>query len=130
MIIQKIVMAMDLKLIKIRDVKTDNERVVLKALAKCNLNEYVLFDSSYDENGIISNKHRHLFLFPNLVIEAGDFVWLYTKSGTYGTHSNVSNTITHKLYWGIKNHVWNNEGDKAYLLHYDDWSSLAYKNKD
>lgn len=118
---------MDLKIIKIKDAKSADERVVLKALAKCNLNNYVLFDTTYDENGIASNKFRHLFVFPDLVVEAGDFIWLYTKSGKYDTHSNDSNTITHKLYWGVNSHIWNNEGDNVYLLHYDDWCCLPYK---
>ena len=121
---------MDLKLIKIKDIKTSEERVILKALAKCNLNDYILFDTTYEENGITSNKFRHLFIFPNLVVNAGDFVWLYTKKGTYGTHSNVSNTITHKLYWGVQSYIWNNEGDKAYLLRYSDWNSLECKKND
>lgn len=117
---------MELRLIKIKDANTDDERVILRALAKCNLNNYILFDTTYDENGVVSNKFRHLFVFPDLVVEKGDFIWLYTKSGVYGTHFNVSKTITHKLYWGVKSHIWNNEGDKAYLLHYDDWACVAY----
>lgn len=117
----------DLKLIKIKDARTDNERVVLKVLSKCNINSYILFDTTYDESGIVSNKHRHLFVFPDLVVEEGDFIWLYTKNGSYGTHKNTSGTTTHKLYWGVNNHIWNNEGDKAYLMHYDDWESLTYK---
>ncbi len=117
---------MDLKLIKIADVCTDDERVVIKAMAKCNLNNYILFDTTFDENGIVSNKHRHVFVFPDLMVEEGDFIWLYTKQGSYGTHNNKSKTITHKLYWGINGHIWNNRGDKAYLLHYDDWGSFMY----
>ena len=87
----------DLKLIKIKDARTDNERVVLKVLSKCNINSYILFDTTFDESGIVSNKHRHLFVFPDLVVEEGDFIWLYTKSGSYGTHKNTSGTITHKI---------------------------------
>lgn len=121
---------MELKLIKIKDAQTEEELVVLKALAKCNINSYILFDTTYVEKGIVSNKHRHLFIFPDLVVEEGDYIWLYTKPGIYGTHTNTSGTITHKLYWGIKSSIWNNEGDKAYLIHYDDWVTCSYeKNK-
>lgn len=121
---------MDLKLIAIKDVQTDDERVVIKVLSKCNLNNYIIFDTTFTENGILSNKHRHLFVFPNLIVNEGDYIWLYSNIGSYGTHRNISKTITHKLYWGMENHIWNNEGDKAYLLHYDDWESLAYKIPD
>lgn len=115
---------MDLKLVKLKDIQTDDERVVIKALSKCNLNSFVLFDTTFNEGGVVSNKLRHLFIFPDLIVEKGDYIWLYTKSGEYGTHHNTSNTITHKLYWGIDSHIWNNTGDKAYLLHYDDWESI------
>lgn len=121
---------MDLKLIKIKDARTDNERVVLKVLSKCNVNSYILIDTTYDENGIVSNKHRHLFVFPDLVVEEGDFIWLYTKPGAYATHANTSGTITHNIYWGVNSYIWNNEGDRAYLMHYDDWDSLAYETND
>ena len=28
----------------------------------------------------------------------------------------------------LKTPIWNNSGDTAYLLHYDDWNSVAYSN--
>lgn len=117
---------MDLKLIRIADACTDDERVVIKAMTKCNLNDYIIFDTTFDENGIVSNKHRHIFIFPDMIVEKGDYVWLYTKQGSYGTHKNTSGTTTHKLYWCIDGHIWNDSGDRVYLLHYDDWESLRY----
>lgn len=54
---------MELKIIKIKDAQTDDERVVIKALSKCNINSYILFDTTYDEKGIVSNKYRHIFIF-------------------------------------------------------------------
>jgi hypothetical protein len=64
----------------------------------------------------VSNKFRHIFILPDLVVEKGDFIWLYTKPGVYGTHTNTSGATTHKLYWGVLSHIWNNDGDKAYLI--------------
>ena len=54
---------MELKMIKIKDAQTDDERVVIKALSKCNINSYILFDTTYNEKGIVSNKFRHIFIF-------------------------------------------------------------------
>lgn len=118
---------MELKLINIVNRDLDEERVVIKVLQKCNTNNFVLFDTTYLENGIASNAERHLFILPTLNIEVGDYIWIFTKSGTYATHKNTSNTTTHKLYWGLGHSIWNNSGDRAYLLHYDDWESLATK---
>ena len=59
---------MNLEIRNVADNATDEERVVLYVLADCNLNDYLLFDSTYDEEGEISNKHRHLFVFPDLQV--------------------------------------------------------------
>ena len=115
---------MDLKLIKIADRGNDNERLIMRAVRKCNLNEYIVLDTTYDEEGIVSNKHRHVYIMPNIDVNEGDFIWLYTREGRYHTYNNNSNTITHNIYWGLDIHVWNNDGDKAYLIHYDDWNSI------
>ena len=118
---------MDLVLRKIADASlADRERVIIKVLKTCNLNRYILFDTTYDENGIRSDKHRHVYVFPDLIVNEGDFIWLYTKQGAYHAHDNKSGTKTHNLYMNLKTTIWNNSGDTAYLLHYDDWNSVSY----
>ena len=120
---------MELQLINIVRTPFEEERVVIKVLKKCNLNRYILFDTTYDENGVFSNKHRHLYVLPNIdELKDGDFIWVYTKSGVFGSHKNTSNTTTYKLYWGLNCSIWNNIGDAAYLIHYDDWEKLAVKD--
>lgn len=102
------------------------ERVLLEAMEDCNLSHYILFDRTFDENGIESNKHRHMYIFDSLDLRKGDFVYLYTrgkKDKDDNSFSNKRKTITYQLFWGIENQIWNNEGDTAYLLHYDDWMS-------
>lgn len=68
-----------------------------------------------------------MIILPNLMVKKGDFVWLYTKAGKYHTHSNDVGTITHNIYWGLDVHVWNNDGDKAYLIHYDNYDNVLSK---
>lgn len=114
---------MKLKLIRIDERSTDNERLLIKALEDCNTEHYLVFDTTFDGQGI-SNLDRHMFLLPSLDVKKGDYIRLYTKSGDYSSFLNKSNTTTHNIYWNLENHVWNNEGDRAFLVHYDDWSSL------
>lgn len=92
---------MDLKLIKIADRGNNNEILVIRAIRKCNLKEYIVFDTTYDEDGIVSNKHRHVCVMPYLYVNEGDFIWLYTREGKYHTHNNDSKTLTHNIYWGL-----------------------------
>ena len=110
---------MDVKISRILDRGTDKERLVLKVLRNCNMNEYVVFDTTFDENGVVSNKHRHLYVFPQIDVKVNDTVVLYTRRGTYSTIYNDNGTTSHFFYWNLDIHVWNNEGDTAYLLHYD-----------
>lgn len=115
---------MNIELIRIADRGNDNERLIMRAVRECNLNEYIVLDTTYDEDGTVSNKLCHVFIFPNINVNEGDFIWLYTREGRYHTYNNNSNTLTHNIYWGLDIHVWNNDGDKAYLIHYDDWNSI------
>ena len=119
---------MDLELIRIADRGNDNERLIMRAIRKCNLREYIVLDTTYDEDGTVSNKHRHMYIMPDINVNEGDFIWLYTREGRYHTHNNDSKTITHNIYWGLDIHVWNNDGDKAYRIHYDDWNSIESRD--
>jgi len=115
---------MNLEIRGIVNNNTKQERVVLKVLADCNLKEYLLFDSTYDENGMISNKQRHMFVFPDQMVKKGDYVWLHTGCGKEHVHDNTEQTKTYNLYWEMDCSVWNNDGDTVHLIHYD-----GYVNK-
>lgn len=113
---------MELEIRKIKNAGTEEEYLILRANADCNTGNFLVFDETYDEEGIASNKFRHLYIFPSHPISQGDFIWLYThKEGEYATHNNTSGTITHKFYWGINNSIWNHDGDKVYVVHFDEW---------
>ncbi|WP_292373733.1 PKD domain-containing protein [Methanosarcina sp. UBA411] len=66
---------------------------------------------------ITDNGSKHTYYFPSsYTLNSKSTVTLYTGKGT--------NTAT-KLYWGRSSHVWNNEGDTAYL--YDAQGTLVSK---
>lgn len=121
---------MDLSIVRIADASKDNERLILRVENDCDLGWFLVFDTTYDEKGITSNKLRHLFILPSLKVKKGDYVWVFTGKGEYHTHDNTSKTKTHNLYWGLESKVWNNDQDKAYLIKYSDWSSKLVKPED
>lgn len=119
---------MHIQIIKVKDAgDLDNERIIFKATKSCNINWYVLFDSTYESDGTPSNLWRHLYIFPDLEVEEGDFIWLYTKKGQNRQRTNNSQTTTHELFWGLGNTIWNNgvTHDVAHLIKYVD--SQSYK---
>lgn len=106
-----------LKIIKVNnsaDVK--NEYVFLKAVAECNIGDFLLTDSTYGSDDAPSNKLRHVFFFPSKVVKEGEYVVLWTKSGSYNLGETSNGLPQHNLFWGLKETVWNVDGDKAFLF--------------
>lgn len=105
----------------------DAEFVYLKVTQDCNLQFYMLTDSTYVDESHISNKLRHLYWFPDQQVKAGDRIILSTNIGTKST-SLEDGVTTHYLYWNLKQPVWNNTGDTAVLLNLNGWKSKAAFN--
>lgn len=118
---------MKMQILKVKDAgDIENERVILKINADCNIGWYLLFDNTYESDGSPSNLWRHMFIFPDKEVKKGDFVWLYTKEGKNRDRSNESKTTTHELYWGLGNTIWNNgvAHDSVHLVKYEDSQSF------
>lgn len=126
-----------LRIINIEDKKDNrppNEFVRLKVEGKeeeeINLAEYAIVDKTFDEEGQLSNKYRHIYRFPNKVIKKGDFVRLYSgekpKDGKPNFYANNKKSTTYVFYWNSNCCIWNNDtGDTAFLIRYlvvDDYS--------
>lgn len=103
------------------------ERLILSVLEDCNLNCYMVSDATFSRPGKISNKHRHSKWFTNKEVKKGDKVILYTRSGDDTTVKSDTGTIWHKVYWGLKTGVWNDEGDAAVLAEIADWQTTKVK---
>lgn len=113
---------MDLEITNIFNENLQTERVVLTAQNACNLNSFVLFDSTYDEEGNVTNKERHLMVFPSINLKRGDRVILYTRVGrNVIPPANPLVPVNYTIFWGLDHKIWNTAGDKAYLLHYDEF---------
>lgn len=99
-----------------------NECVLLEVVADCDIGEYMLADSTYTPDNMISNKVRHTFWFPDKKVKKGDFVSLWTQEGTNTTTTNDAGKTVHRFYWGLKQAVWNDDGDCALLFLIKEWS--------
>ena len=115
---------MKIRINKIDKEDLNKERVLLEVLEDCNTSHYLLFDNTYNSEGILSNRHRHVYFFGALEVKKGDYISLFTRNkrnGDIDRFVNKRGTYTYQLFWGIEHEIWNNTGDMAYLLHYDDW---------
>lgn len=111
---------MNLKFQKIGEKGKEDEYILFYAEDDCFLHNYLIHDDTFDADGDISNKLRHMYRFPYISIKKGQFVALYTqKEGQYNLGSYTHNYIKydcHIFYWGTNTSVFNQEGDNLYLL--------------
>ncbi len=99
----------------------DKEYALLRAEEDCDVGHFILADSTYLENGKVSNKVRHTYWFPDKAINKGDLVSLWTRSGENITTETDTGTPLHRFYWNLKSAVWNDNGDCAVLLDIRTW---------
>lgn len=92
------------------------EYVMLKAEKDCNMGDYLLTDSTYGSDEAPSNKLRHVYFFPPKLVKAGEYVSLWTRAGSSSTGRTTNDQIVHRIFWGLKETVWNVTGDKAFLF--------------
>lgn len=104
----------------VRAERQPEERIILRATAYCNTWPYILFDTTYDNDGRVTNRNRHSFIFPNMDVSKGDFIIIYTGKGEYDRFRNKRGTMTHVLYWGLDTTVWNHQQDSALLVKVDE----------
>lgn len=116
---------MDLRFSRIED-STDFKKEYIVFIAKndIDLGEYMIFDNSYNEDGSISNKHRHTFIFPDIRIKKNDFVRLYTREGNNRNFKNSSknyrNSIIYEFFWDLDVCVWNEKADGVGIIKIED----------
>ncbi|MDJ0388695.1 hypothetical protein QMO56_11280 [Roseomonas sp. E05] len=103
------------------------EHVLLEAVEDCNANRYLLADSTFTGDGMISNRLRHTFWFPSKAVKKGELVSLWTGKGSNTEAANAAGTKIHRFYWNLGSAVWNDDGDCALLIEVSDWKASRTK---
>ena len=114
---------MKLKITNIRDRGDLNkERVVMKVESAGNVGEFLLVQSGYHDNSV-TNGIYETYWFPDKDVNVGDFVVLYTKSGT-DSEKPFKDVKSHFFYLGKKQTIWDAENRAAVLMHAPVWESF------
>ncbi|MDR6761827.1 hypothetical protein J2Y38_002036 [Flavobacterium sp. 2755] len=99
--------------------KPQSEFVWIEATAKTNMKGYALVDRTFNSSDKVSNEFRHIFIFPDLEVEKGEWIRICTGNGKYEKVKSTSGAYVHKLFWNSSECVWNNNGgDTATLIKY------------
>ena len=106
--------------------KLDGERLWLKVKEDLSdLGYYQVADSTYHDDGTISNELRHIYWFPPKGVKSGDWIRLYTKNGTNDKTTATDGSTIHNFYWKLDRTVWNKGKDQAVLFELKTWTSKA-----
>ena len=120
---------MDIELTQICNPGGEFEYIMLRVNRDCNLRKYMIYDTTYDQEGNISNKLPHFFRFPDLYVRSQNtpIIRLYTTKNyriqEWVDPRKVNNLI---LSWRLNETIWNREGDKATLIEVADEDEIIY----
>ena len=120
---------MDIELVSINNPGLDNEYALIRVNRDCNLNKFFIYDTTFDDEGRVSNKLPHMLRLPdyNVQVSRTPQIRLYTsRSYPIQEWSDPQHVNTLILSWRLNETIWNKEGDKATLVEICNESELIY----
>ena len=96
---------------------TKDEYLAFKVEEDCNIHQYLIYDTTFDGNGELSNLLPHMYRFPSQVVTKGANVFLYIHSmGTRKAIDKNSNGVdVFRFAWGLDTNVSVFNKEKDYL---------------
>lgn len=115
---------MDLKIKSVHE-KGDasKEYVLIDVKADCNAGDFGVADTTFNDNGTVSNRLRHFYWFVKKPLKKGDVIILRTSKGKKSSVKKQDGSTTHTVFWGLDSAVWNDDGDAAILLYIPKWTA-------
>lgn len=98
------------------------ERVTLRCTSDTDIGQYVLMQTS-SSGGVVNTDVRQTMWLPDKLIQKGDLVVIYTRSGTQSEKVLTTGKKAHFLYWGIDSAIWSEDHAGVVLLHAPDWQA-------
>ncbi len=101
--------------------KISEERLVMKATSNDNMTNYIVLQGrSAGNDDVYSGDIDRAYWFATRKVNTGDFVVLYTKSGTNSEKKNKDGTTSYFFYWGLTSPIWVS-GQAPALLRAPSW---------
>ena len=97
---------------------TKNDLLLFQAKEKCVLSDYIVYDKTYNESGDESNIFPHMYRFPDITLEKGEYVALRLHKGNTNKGATKQNEVCYNVFWGIddKASIFNDDGDVVHLV--------------
>jgi hypothetical protein len=100
-----------------------HERVVIRALNATDIGDYVIFAARATPKGTFSGPGFGYWL-PDILVEKGDNVVVYTKSGARKEKVLASGKKSYFIYLGLSEPLWHNDEKAAVLFKIFDWERI------
>lgn len=110
-----------------------NEYLSFSVMEDCNIHDYIIYDSTFDGNGELSNLLPHMYRFPLQKVTKGAIVFLYIHD--MGTRKAIdkqeSGRRVYRFSWGLANNVsvFNQEGDYLHIAEVNETKVLVVEGK-
>jgi hypothetical protein len=102
------------------------ERLVLRALDDIDIGTYMILRSKADSSGNPLSGLKTAYWLPDIRINKGDLVVLYTKTGKAGKKILESGRTAHFYYWHQSNTLWEAEKkNTAVVLLTESWAAKS-----
>lgn len=100
------------------------ERIVMKALSRLDVGQFAVLQAGYSGEGV-NTSTNDCYWFPDKIVEEGDWVVLYTKSGNEKEKVQKSGVTAHFFYWGKDLPKWKTKSWAPVVLQVDSWDFLS-----
>lgn len=102
---------MELRFVKID--RRDGEVLVLGVTEQCNLSSFLVM-ATYEDNCCHSDSY--VYSFPSIVVNAGDYILLYTNAGRTDNYINKGRTTSYAFHWGKDADIWQENVTKLSII--------------
>ena len=98
---------------------TKDEYLAFKVEEDCNIHQYLIYDTTFDGDGELSNLLPHMYRFPSQDVTKGAYVYLYihSKGGRKAFEVDKDGDNRFRFAWGLDTNVsvFNNEKDFLHI---------------
>lgn len=99
------------------DNKQRVEKIFVKAVRDVELSDYLIYDTTFDDEDEFSNKGRHVYRFPTCELTKGKWAVIRIEEGERGPEPiHIDDKPGLLFHWGRKAPIINNTGDTLTLV--------------
>lgn len=98
---------------------TKDEHLAFRVDEDCDIHQYLIYDTTFGEEGELSNLLPHMYRFPSQIVNKGAYVYLYIHDmgNRKSVDINSSNDNVFRFSWGLDKEVsvFNKEKDFIHI---------------